>query len=146
MLGSFDSVNPLIVKGVAARGVREHTLESLMGRSLDEPFSLYGLLAETIETDEERTYVEFTLDPRAKFSDGEPVTDQPVHLLGVRGVHVEDRSTDAQGSVRFEKVAPGSRYTLHVKGTGFAEVLLRNIEVLPGRVTELADLNLGDKA
>ena len=78
-------------------------------------------------------------------ADGEPVTDQPVHLLGVRGVHVEDRSTDAQGSVRFEKVAPGSRYTLHVKGTGFAEVLLRNIEVLPGRVTELADLNLGDK-
>ena len=58
---------------------------------------------------------------------------------------MEDRSTDAQGSVRFEKVAPGSRYTLHVKGTGFAEVLLRNIEVLPGRVTELADLNLGDK-
>ncbi|MCB2079042.1 MAG: ABC transporter substrate-binding protein, partial [Novosphingobium sp.] len=89
VLGSFDSVNPLIVKGVAARGVREHTLESLMGRSLDEPFSLYGLLAETIETDEERTYVEFTLDPRAKFSDGEPVTPGDVlftwELLKTKG-------------------------------------------------------------
>ena len=78
VLGSFDSINPLIVKGVAARGVREHTLESLMGRSLDEPFSLYGLLAETIETDDERTYVEFTLNPEAKFSDGKTVTSEDV--------------------------------------------------------------------
>jgi len=48
--------------------------ESLMGRSLDEPFSLYGLLAETIETGPEREWVEFTLRPEARFSDGTPVT------------------------------------------------------------------------
>ncbi len=44
--------------------------ESLMFRSIDEPFTLYGLLAETVETDPDRTWVEFTLRPDARFSDG----------------------------------------------------------------------------
>ena len=43
-----------------------------MARSSDEPFTLYGLIAKTIETDAERTYVTFRLDPRARFSDGDP--------------------------------------------------------------------------
>ncbi|HWK33970.1 MAG TPA: ABC transporter substrate-binding protein, partial [Hyphomicrobium sp.] len=47
--GSFDSLNPLIVRGVAANGVREFTVESLMARGLDEPFTLYGLIAESVE-------------------------------------------------------------------------------------------------
>ena len=89
VLGGFDSLNPLIVKGVSARGIREHTLESLLGRSLDEPFSLYGLLAQTVEVDDERTYVEFTLNPAARFSDGAPVTQEDVlfswELLKTKG-------------------------------------------------------------
>ncbi|MCY4039153.1 MAG: ABC transporter substrate-binding protein, partial [Hyphomicrobiales bacterium] len=55
--GSFDSLNPLIVRGNAANGVRAWVYESLMARSYDEPFSLYGLLAETIETPEDRSWV-----------------------------------------------------------------------------------------
>ncbi|MBC8037673.1 MAG: ABC transporter substrate-binding protein, partial [Rhizobiales bacterium] len=47
--GSFDSVNPFIVKGAEVYGIRTYVFESLMGRNWDEPFSLYGLLAETID-------------------------------------------------------------------------------------------------
>lgn len=76
--GTFDSVNPLIIRGVAASGLRDYVYESLMARAYDEPFSLYGLLAETIETPEDRSWVTFTLRPEAKFSDGTPVTADDV--------------------------------------------------------------------
>jgi peptide/nickel transport system substrate-binding protein len=73
-LGTFDSLNPMIVKGVAALGMRGYVIESLMARGYDEPFTLYGLLARTVETDDARSYVTFSLDPAAHFSDGVPVT------------------------------------------------------------------------
>ena len=73
-LGSFDSLNPFIVKGVPARGLRDYVHESLMARGLDEPFTLYGLIAESVETPEDRGWVEFVLRPEARFSDGAPVT------------------------------------------------------------------------
>ena len=49
-----------------------------MARSHDEPFTLYGLLAQTIETDDARSYATFRLNPLAKFSDGKPVTSADV--------------------------------------------------------------------
>ena len=78
VLGTFDSLNPLIVQGLAVQPVRGYVIESLMARSYDEPFSLYGLLAEQIETDDARTFVTFTLNPAAHFSDGVPVTAEDV--------------------------------------------------------------------
>lgn len=51
-----------------------------MARGNDEPFTLYGLLARTVETDDERTYVTFRLDPRARFSDGKPVLAEDVEF------------------------------------------------------------------
>lgn len=72
--GGFDSLNPFIVKGQAPGQITALTVETLMGRSLDEPFTLYGLLAESVETDEARTFVAFTLREEARFSDGSPVT------------------------------------------------------------------------
>nr|WP_022704838.1 extracellular solute-binding protein [Pseudorhodobacter ferrugineus] len=76
--GSFDSLNPFILKGRAPWGQSGLTSETLLGRSYDEPFTLYGLLAESVETDDARTYVEFTLNPAATFSDGSPVTAEDV--------------------------------------------------------------------
>src|SRR6185369_7232783 len=57
VLGSFENLNPLIVQGVPAAGIREFVVESLMARSLDEPFTLYGLLAETINVADDRKSV-----------------------------------------------------------------------------------------
>jgi peptide/nickel transport system substrate-binding protein len=73
VLGSFDSLNPLIVQGLALQPIRGYVIESLLARNYDEPFTLYGLLARTVETDDARSYVTFTLDPAAHFSDGTPV-------------------------------------------------------------------------
>ena len=78
VLGSFDSLNPLIVKGVAVPQIRGYVFESLMARGYDEPFTLYGLLADTVETDDARDYVTFHLRPEARFSDGHPVTADDV--------------------------------------------------------------------
>jgi peptide/nickel transport system substrate-binding protein len=74
VLGTFDSLNPLIVQGLPVQAIRGNVVESLMARGYDEPFTLYGLLARTVETDDARSYVTFTLDPAARFSDGMPVT------------------------------------------------------------------------
>jgi peptide/nickel transport system substrate-binding protein len=73
VLGTFDSLNPLIVKGIAVQSVRGLVVESLMARGYDEPFTLYGLVAASVETDAARSYVTFNLNPAARFSDGTPV-------------------------------------------------------------------------
>lgn len=72
--GTFDSLNPLIIQGKTPVSFAQWVFEPLMARSFDEPFSLYGLIAETIETPDDRSWVEFTLRPEARFSDGTPVT------------------------------------------------------------------------
>jgi len=78
LLGTFDSLNPFIVKGLAVQPIRAYVVESLLARGQDEPFTLYGLLARSVETDDERSYVTFHIDPRARFSDGKPVQAEDV--------------------------------------------------------------------
>ncbi|MEI6558260.1 MAG: extracellular solute-binding protein [Rhodospirillaceae bacterium] len=73
MTGSFDSLNPFIVRGRPAPGAAD-LFESLMARAQDEPFSLYGLIAETIETPGDRSWVEFRLRPEARWQDGTAIT------------------------------------------------------------------------
>lgn len=89
VLGSFDSLNPLIVKGSPASGIREFAIESLMARGLDEPFTLYGLLAESINIAEDGMAVSFNLNPAAAFSDRKSVTAEDVinsfELLKTKG-------------------------------------------------------------
>ena len=71
--GSFDSFNPFILKGVSADGLGTLMLEPLMVQSLDEPYSLYAHLAEDIDLADDGLSVTFRLDPRAQFSNGDPV-------------------------------------------------------------------------
>ena len=78
LLGTFDSLNPLIVRGIAVQQIRGFVVESLMARGNDEAFTLYGLLAKSVETDDARSYVTFHLDPKARFADGKPVTADDV--------------------------------------------------------------------
>ena len=89
-LGAFDSLNPYNVKALStAQGLIGNVYQSLMTRSTDEPFTLYGLIAKSIETDDARDYVIFRLDPRARFSDGAPISAADVlftfHLLKDKG-------------------------------------------------------------
>ena len=89
VLGTFDSLNPFVVRGLAASSIRSYVVESLMTRGYDEPFTLYGLLARSVDTDDARSFVTFALDPAARFSDGRPVTAADVvfswQLLRERG-------------------------------------------------------------
>ncbi|MBV8794562.1 MAG: ABC transporter substrate-binding protein, partial [Hyphomicrobiales bacterium] len=89
-LGAFDSLNPYNVKALStAQGLIGNVYQSLMTRSADEPFTLYGLVAKSIETNAARDHVVFHLDPAAKFSDGTPITSADVlftfNLLKAKG-------------------------------------------------------------
>lgn len=75
--GSFDSLNPFINKGVAANDIGL-IYDTLTTNSLDEPFTVYGLLAEKIEKGPNNEWVRFYLRPEARFHDGEPVKAEDV--------------------------------------------------------------------
>src|SRR5262249_12287902 len=77
-LGTFDSLNPFIVKGVTPPNLREYVYESLMARGGDEPFTLYGLIAESVEMPEDRSSITFHLRAEARFSDGVAITPEDV--------------------------------------------------------------------
>ncbi len=112
-VGSFDSLNPFVRKGSTPWQLRFFLGESFMGRSLDEPFSLYGVLAESVETGPDREWVEFTLREGAAFSDGSPVTIEDVmwsyETLGTVGhprylgfwTKVDSMEQTGERSVRF---------------------------------------------
>lgn len=122
-LGTYDSLNPFILKGVAPNGIREYVYESLLGRSADEPFSLYAHLAKSVEMPDDRSFVTFHIDPDARFSDGKPVTAEDVlfswRLLKEKGqpyhrAHysvIARASSPAPGVVRFEMSEHGNRET-----------------------------------
>ena len=76
-IGTFDTLNPFILKGVPAVGLGE-TFDTLTVSSLDEPFSQYGLVAESIEVPADRSWVAYTLRPEARFHDGTPMTVEDV--------------------------------------------------------------------
>lgn len=85
VVGSFDNLNPFIIKSLrtTARGMIDTiygnlVFEPLMQRNFDEPFGLYGLLADSVDMDPERKSIEFHIDPKAKWSDGQPVTPEDV--------------------------------------------------------------------
>ena len=76
-IGSFDTFNPFNIKGQAAAGVGQ-LFESLLTGSADEPFSEYGLIAESVDVPEDRGSVTFALRSQAKFHDGSPITADDV--------------------------------------------------------------------
>jgi len=77
-IGSFDKLNPFTLKGESPLEIETLLFEPLMASSLDEPFSVYGLLAEDIEIAKDKKSAIFTLNPRARFSDGSDVTAEDV--------------------------------------------------------------------
>ena len=76
--GTFDNFNPYIFKGVAATFVNALSFESLGFSPIDDPFTVYPLLAEKFDLPKDKSYVGFILNPKAKFADGSPVTADDV--------------------------------------------------------------------
>ncbi len=71
--GSFDKLNPFTLKGVVAAGVSTLMFDTLAEQSDDEPFTMYGLLAESMSFAADGLSITFRLNPRATFSNGDPV-------------------------------------------------------------------------
>jgi len=119
--GSFDTLNPFIIRGEPVAGVREWVYETLMARGFDEPFTMYGLIAETLDVPDDRSSVTFHLNPAARFSDGQPITaddvifsmetlrerGRPNHRNSYKKVVRTDRLSDH--SVKFVFDASGDR-------------------------------------
>ena len=141
LVGTFDSLNPFVLKSMrtTARGVWDPEFgnlvyESLLLRSRDEPFTLYGLLAETVETDDERTWIEFTLNEDARWSDGVPVTPEDViftyELLTEKGRPPFNRRTDR--IERIEKTGDRSvRFTFNDQSNREFPLIIGLMPVLP---------------
>ncbi|MGZ5823114.1 MAG: extracellular solute-binding protein [Hyphomicrobium sp.] len=132
--GSFDSTNPLIVRGVAANGIRDFVIESLMARGLDEPFTLYGLIAETVELPADRSSITFRLNPKARFSDGKPITADDVlfsfNLLKEKGR--PNHRTYFAKVVKSERLSDRDvRFTFESGGDREIPLILGLLPVLP---------------
>ena len=147
VVGTFDSLNPFVLKGMrtTARGVWDPEFgnllyEPLMSRSSDEPFSLYGLLAETVEWDDERSFVQFNINPKAKWSDGEPVTPDDViftfNLLKEKGRPPFNSRLD--GVAKMEKTGEHSvRFTFNEKANRETPLILASsTPILPKHATD----------
>src|SRR5690606_35578139 len=76
-IGTFDTVNPYNIKGRMAQGL-DGVTDRLMARVWDEPFTMYPLIAQPVDVPDDRSSATFTLNPRARFHDGTPITADDV--------------------------------------------------------------------
>nr|WP_306302785.1 extracellular solute-binding protein [Aureimonas sp. AU12] len=144
VFGDFDNLNPVSVRGAltTARGIfadaefGNFVFEPLMQRSADEAFTFYGLIAESVETDPERTFVEFQLNPAARFSDGRPVRPEDViataELLKVQGsVRPQYSNWLSKVAVVEKRGEHGVRFTFNEKADRELPLLLASLPVMP---------------
>lgn len=154
VVGTFDSLNPFVLKGMrtTARGVWDPEFgnllyEPLMQRSGDEPFSLYGLLAESAEWDDDRTYIQFNMNPKAKWQDGQPVTPDDViftfNLLKEKGR--PPFNSRLNGVAKMEKVGEhGVRFTFNENANRETPLILASsTPILPKHAIDQATFEQG---
>ena len=141
VIGSFDNLNPFIIKSLrtTARGMIDTiygnlVFEPLMQRNAAEPFSLYGLLAESIDITPDRKVATFNLNPAAKWSDGQPVT--PEDVLFTYEVYTEKGrppySDRMKRIEKLEKTGPNSvRFTFNDKADREFPLIIAMTPILP---------------
>src|SRR5271165_6480504 len=139
-LGAFDSLNPYNVKALStAQGLVGNVYQSLMIRSDDEPFTLYGLIAESLETDPARDRIVFHLNPAARFSDGSPITSADVlftfNLLKAKG---RPQQREAFGLVKSVEASDAHTVRFDLNGANDRELplTLAIMPVLPSAHTD----------
>ncbi|WP_408631770.1 extracellular solute-binding protein [Methylocystis borbori] len=141
LAGTFDSLNPFNLKsGSAVQGISGNVFQTLMARSQDEPFTLYGLIAQSIDVDPARAHVTFHLDPRARFSDGKPITAEDVlfsfDLLKNKG---RPQQRIAYGLVKSVDAPDAHTVRFDLTGVGDRELplILAIMPVLPKHATDV---------
>lgn len=77
-IGQFDHIMPYLDKGTGVAQVNGLLYAPLAVRSLDEPYTVYGLIAEKMERAPDGLSLRFYLSPKAKFSDGSAITAEDV--------------------------------------------------------------------
>ncbi len=137
--GTFDSFNPFIPKGNAGAG---NSYESLLASSADEPFTQYGLIAESIEVPRDRSWAVFTLRPQARWHDGKPITvDDVIWSL-------ETLKTRGQPFFRFyyggvagaEQIGPRQvKFTFSDRGNRELPLIVGQLPILPKHYWESRD-------
>ncbi len=147
VVGTFNNLNPFILKAkrTTARGMWDPEFgnfvhEGLMQRSRDEPFTMYGLLAETVEWDKARSFIQFNLNPVAKWSDGQPVTaDDVIFSFGLlRDKGRPPYSTRLKKVAKMEKVGERSvRFTFNAESDREFPLILALSPVLPKHATDV---------
>lgn len=137
-VGTFDSLNPFVVKGSPAAGLNQIrsglVYESLMQNAWDEPFSLYGIIAKTIEIAPDRSWVRFVLRDEAKWNDGVPITADDVawtyETLTEKGQPFYKAYWGDVQSVNVE--GPKTvLFTFKVKGNAELPLIIAEMSVLP---------------
>jgi microcin C transport system substrate-binding protein len=142
-IGSFDSLNPFIVKGRAATGLTTHLYETLMTDALDEPASEYGLLAESVSHPDDYSSVTFKLRPAAKWHDGTRVTPEDViwtfETLKVTSPAIAFYYADVTS---VEKLSPLEvRFNFSISGNRELPQIVGQLPVLPKHYWETRDFN-----
>ncbi len=142
LAGTFDSLNSFNLKsGSAAQGLVGNVYQSLMARSQDEPFTLYGLIAQSVETDPARSFVTFHLNRQAHFSDGAPLTSADVlfsfNLLKEKG---RPQQRIAYGLVKRAEAPDPQTVRFDLTGANDRELplILAIMPVLPQHATDVA--------
>jgi microcin C transport system substrate-binding protein len=142
-MGSFDSLNPFIVKGRAAAGVSTLLYETLMTDAQDEPASEYGLLAESVSHPDDYSSVTFKLRPSAKWHDGTRVTPEDViwtfETLKITSPAIAFYYADVTSA---EKLSPLEvRFSFSVSGNRELPQIVGQLPVLPKHYWEDRDFN-----
>lgn len=149
VVGTFDGLNPFVIRSfrTTARGLFADeqfgglVYESLMVRSRDEPFTLYGLVADGVKLNDERTEITFHLNPKAKFSDGVAITADDV-LFTINLLKSKGRPPFDRYMKRIEHIEKLDNLTvkmefLHSKDREFPFILASSIPVLPKHAIDI---------